>query len=368
MIEILFFIFIGITIISISYYLFFLVNFSLIESKASSPKNIGVSVIICAKNEAENLKKFIPSILNQNYPDFEVVLINDYSSDSTLKVIKKFMALDERVKLVNVKPVEKFWGNKKYALTLGIKAATNDFLLFTDADCEPVSPNWINSMSSHFSSKKSIVLGYGAYKKVNGSLLNAMIRYETFLAAVQYFSFAKAGLPYMGVGRNLAYRKSLFLESSGFMKHIDIKSGDDDLFINQVATAENTEICISEESFTESIPNKTFSAWIRQKRRHISTAKYYKPVHKFLLSLFYFSQCLFWVTSTALLLLQFNYLIIIPIILVRVLVVLLVLYLASKKLKETGLIFLQPLLEIFLIIFQFFIFILNLTSKRRHWK
>lgn len=368
MVEILFFLFLGITIISVSFYLFFLFNFSALRAKVSAPKKLAVSVLICAKNEAENLKTFLPSILRQKYPDFQVVLINDNSSDKTLKIMREFEAADSRIKVVDVKPVEKFWGNKKYALTLGIKASSNDFLLFTDADCQPVSENWIESMSSHFSNSKSIVLGYGAYKSIKGSLLNKLIRYETFLVAIQYFSFAQAGLPYMGVGRNMAYRKSLFLESNGFMKHINIKSGDDDLFINQVATATNTEICFSKDSITESLPKTSLSGWIAQKRRHISTAHFYKPHHKVLLGLFYMSQMGFWLLSLLLIILTYKWTLMVPIILFRFIVVWVVLYLASKKLKETKLILLQPLLEFLLIVFQFFIFIKNLTSKRSHWK
>ena len=282
--------------------------------------------------------------------------------------MKKFEAEDSRVKVVHVEPVEKFWGNKKYALTLGIKAAKHDLLLFTDADCQPVSNNWIATMSSHFSNEKSIVLGYGAYKKIKGSFLNALIRYETFLAAVQYFSYANIGLPYMGVGRNLAYRKSLFLESSGFIKHLNIKSGDDDLFVNQVATSKNTAICSSNDGFTESLPKKTFMGWLRQKRRHVSTASHYKPLHQILLGLFYFSQLLFWLTAIVLFLVGYDWIYLTCIIILRVATVMLILHMAAKRLGETGLIVIQPFLEIALIVSQFFIFIQNLISKPRHWK
>ena len=219
---------------------------------------------------------------------------NDSSKDDTIDIIHHFSKLQNNIKIVDVKSNEAFWGNKKYALTLGIKAAKNDFLLFTDADCKPVSKYWIKEMSANFSNSKSIVLGYGAYSKIKNSILNKLVRFETLLTAVNYFSFAKSGLPYMGVGRNLAYTKKEFFDANGFINHIKVRSGDDDLFINQIATKNNTTICFSKDSFTESTPKTTFKAWFKQKRRHISTAKHYKIKHKALLILLYISNLLFW--------------------------------------------------------------------------
>jgi len=264
-----------------------------------------VSVIICAKNEAQNLIENIPFFLNQKYPRFELVLINDRSSDNTLEVIKQFkINFPEQIKIVDVAENEQFWGSKKYALTLGIKAASNEHLLFSDADCKPLSEKWISEMVNNFSNKHHIILGYSPYKKIKNSLLNKLIRYETLLTAIQYFSYAKIGIPYMGVGRNLAYTKSDFFEVNGFSKHMKIKSGDDDLFINQIANRKNTVSCFSKTSFTESSPKKTYKEWILQKRRHISTAVHYKLIHQYLLGLYFFTKVTFWVL--AILLLSFH--------------------------------------------------------------
>ena len=366
--DVLFYGFIAIGVVQVIYYAFIFSKFSFYIGEQQTQKNIGISVLICAKNEARNLKKFLPSIIEQDYPNFEIVLINDGSTDKTLKVMESFKNNHANIKIVDVKTIEAFWGNKKYALTLGIKASSNNFLLFTDADCKPLSNQWIKEMSSHFSNAKSIVLGYGAYEKIKGSLLNKLIRFETLMTATQYFSYAIMGQPYMAVGRNLAYRKELFFETSGFMNHIKIKSGDDDLFINQIASAENTAICISKESFTESIPEKTLTDWISQKRRHVSTAKYYKFKHKLFLSIFYSSQLLFW-TLAAILIGTLNFWeVVVGLVLLRILIQFISLGKASKKLNEADLIPFFPVLEVFLISLQFFIFIKNLISKPRHWK
>jgi len=366
--EVLFYTFAVVIGIQLVFYGIIFGRFPSQNTKKPKPKNVAISVIICAKNEAENLTTNIPFFLQQHYKTYELVLINDSSSDDTLDVMNAFKKLHDNIKVVDVKPIEKFWGNKKYALTLGIKAASYDFLLFTDADCKPLSKQWISEMSSHFTNDKSIVIGFGAYKKIKGSFLNLLIRFETFMTAIQYFSYANIGLPYMAVGRNLAYKKELFFQANGFTNHMNITSGDDDLFVNQVANKTNLAICISEESFTESNPKTNFKSWILQKRRHITTARHYKPEHKFLLTLFYVSQILFWVLPCILLSFLFQWKIVIGLIALRLIVQYINLYLASKKLNVTDLILFLPFLEIFLILFQFFIFIKNLSSKPKYWK
>ncbi|SHG58665.1 glycosyltransferase [Winogradskyella jejuensis] len=366
--SILFYCFIAIAIIQILYYIGFLSFFSFQKPEKGKAYDIAISVIICAKNEAENLKQNLPKILEQDYRNFEVVLINDSSWDDTLEVMEEFAEKHDNINLVNVKSIEPFWGNKKYALTLGIKAAKNEFLIFTDADCMPASKQWLKQISAHFSNEKSVILGYGAYKKVKYSLLNKLIRFETLMTAIQYFSYAKLGLPYMGVGRNLAYRKEQFFNNGGYMNHMSIKSGDDDLFINEVATKSNTALCYTKDSFTISEPKKTFKDWIIQKRRHVSTANHYKFSHKLLLGIFYFSQLLFWVLAAILLSFLFQWQIVLGIIAFRIILQFVVIGTSANKLEENDVIILAPFLEIFLIIFQLVIFSANLISKPKHWK
>lgn len=367
-VDILFYSFIVVVCFQVSFYLFVYGRFAFSKVQKAVPKKISVSVLICAKNEADNLSRFLPSIINQDYLEFEIVLINDASSDETLEVMERFSEKHSNIKIVNVKPVETFWGNKKYPLTLGIKASKYDFLLFTDADCKPLSKNWIKEMSAHFSNKNDIVLGYGAHSKIKNSFLNKLIRFETLITAIQYFSFAKIGVPYMGVGRNLAYKKEAFFSANGFMAHMNIKSGDDDLFINQVATKNNTAICFTENSFTESVPKKNLKSWIKQKRRHVSTAKHYKKSHKIVLALSYCFNLFFWILATVLLVFTFKWPFVIGILLLRLLVQYIIVGFSAKKLKETDVLILLPFLEIFLVMVQLYIFINNLVAKPNHWK
>lgn len=360
--------FIVIVAIQLVYYLIVFGKFAFAKTQKSTPKRISISVIVCAKNEAENVVRFIPLLAEQDYPDYEIILIDDASSDNTLEIFEEFEKQYSNVRLVKVENNEAFWGNKKYALTLGIKASKKDYLLFTDADCYPASKDWITTMSSQFTLHKTIVLGYGAYEKIPNSFLNKIIRFETMLTAVQYFSWAKIGHPYMGVGRNLAYKKEEFYNVKGFIDHMKIRSGDDDLFINQVAKSKNTTICYSPESFTYSQPKTFFKDWFNQKRRHVSTARFYKLFDRTQLALFYASQLLFILLPIILLAFQYQWILVLSLIGFRYLFTWITLGFSAGKLKEKDVMYWFPIIEIVLIFTQLNIFITNIFSKPVHWK
>ena len=368
MFDILLYVLIGVTVIQLFYYVIIFGKFSFAKVQKSNPKRIPVSVIVCAKNESENVKKLVPLLAQQNYPDFEIVLIDDSSSDNTLDLFEEFEKQYANIKLVKVQNNEAFWGNKKFALTLGIKAAKHEYLLFTDADCYPTSNDWIKEMSSNFSLKKTIVLGYGGYEKIPNSFLNKLIRFETLLTATQFFGWAKIGKPYMGVGRNLAYKREEFFRVNGFIDHMKLRSGDDDLFVNQASNRENTTVCFSKESFTYSKPKTTFKEWFDQKRRHVSTATYYKAFDRFQLALFFLSQVTF--LSLAIILLAFHYqwMIVLPIVLFRYIFTWLTLGYAAFKLNEKDVMYWFPFMEIALIFTHLNVFFTNLFSKPVHWK
>lgn len=365
---ILLYIFIAIVAIQFVYYIVIFGQFTFAQKQDITPKKVPVSVIVCAKNEAENVKKFFPLLINQNYSDFEIVLIDDASSDETLDVFEAYEKQYSNIKLVKVQNNEAFWGNKKFALTLGIKAATKEYLVFTDADCYPNSKDWLQQMTAQFTMKKTIILGYGAYDKIKNSFLNKIIRYETLLTAVQYFSWAKIGKPYMGVGRNLAYKKSVFFDNRGFMDHMRVRSGDDDLFVNQAANKENTSIIFNEESFTYSTPRTTYKDWFNQKRRHVTTAKLYKPFDKFQLGLYFMSQVLFFVLAIILLAFQFQWMLVLGLILLRYIFCWTSIGYGAAKLKEKDVMYWFPVIELVLIFTHINIAITNIFSKPTHWK
>jgi cellulose synthase/poly-beta-1,6-N-acetylglucosamine synthase-like glycosyltransferase len=368
MLLIIFSVFIAVIAIQFIYYVILFGKFSFAKPQNATPKRIPISVIVCAKNEEENVKNFIPILAEQDYPQFELVLIDDASIDNTLEIFEQYEKQYSNIKLVKVENNEAFWANKKFALTLGIKAAKYEYLLFTDADCYPTSKDWITKMSSQFTQQKTIVLGYGAYEKIANSFLNKLIRFETLLAAVQMFSWAKVGKPYTGVGRNMAYKREEFFRVRGFIDHMKIRSGDDDLFINQAGNAENTTVCFLPESFTYSKPKTTFNDWFTQKRRHVSTAGHYKIFDKLQLGLFYASQLLFIILAIVLLIFQHQWIVVLSLIGFRYLFSWISLGFASGKLKEKDVMYWFPIIELCIIFIQLNVFISNTFKKPVHWK
>ena len=284
-----------ITFIQIFYYLFFFLRLAFFKSKE---KNISqthpVSVIICSRDEAENLEKNLSGALVQKYrTTHEVIVVNDNSFDDSKYILAEYQRTFKQLQLVELKQEAIFIPGKKFPLSVGIKTAKHEIVLLTDADCVPASEFWIEKMQAGFDDGIEIVLGYGALHKKKG-FFNKMVRWETFHTALQYLSYAKSGMAYMGVGRNLSYKKTVFFRHKGFSAHNHVPGGDDDLFINKASTKNNTAIVIDKDAFTLSEPATTFKQWVLQKTRHYTTSKYYKGVHKFLLGLYAFSLFLFY--------------------------------------------------------------------------
>lgn len=256
------------------------------ESRADSLQP-GVSVIVCARNEETNLRDYLQALLTQDYPQYEVIVVNDGSEDDTRTYLEYWQKRYKNLKLTFVPLGAKVTSTKKLAITLGAKAAQYDYLLLTDADCRPESVHWISEMMKGFtveSGQTDIVLGFGAYF-AKPTLLNRMIQFDTLLNGLQYLGAAAAGHPYMGVGRNLAYSKRLFFAHGGFIGLLDNKAGDDDLFINREATKANTAVVCTRDSLTWSVPKTSLADWLHQKRRHLSVAPKYKASTKFMLGL-----------------------------------------------------------------------------------
>lgn len=272
--------------------------FSFLRKKNKIPNPIStdktVSVVICAHNELQNLKNHLPKFLNQVHSNYEVIIINDRSDDGSKDWLKNQENMYPHLKTFHITQTPINYNPKKYALTKGIENAKNEIILLSDADCEPASSYWVDRMSRSFSDSIDIVLGVSLYKKRSG-LLNQFIRFETLQTALLYLSFAFKGVPYMGVGRNLAYKKSYFNETGGFQNFKSIMGGDDDLWINRYSTKDNTAICTHPESLTFSNPKESWSSYFLQKKRHLSVGKYYKIKDKIRLALFHFTLSMLWI-------------------------------------------------------------------------
>ena len=245
------------------------------------------------------------SLLTQDYPVYEVIVVDDGSEDATRDVVERYMVQDERLRMTFVPYGARVGSTKKLALTLAAKAAKYDYLLLTDADCCPESVHWIAEMMKGFESsavslQPSVVLGFSPYFEEKG-YVNRQVRFDTLFNGLHYLGAALCGHPYMGVGRNLAYRKSFFFESGGFTRLMTNVAGDDDLFVNHVATRTNTAVVLSRDSYTWSLTKKTMKEWWQQKRRHLSVSHAYRPITKFRLGIEPLTRGLFYAAVLAML-------------------------------------------------------------------
>lgn len=355
-------------VIQLFYYVFFFMKLAFYKKKEKTVSQTHpVSVIICARDEAENLTKNLQGSLVQVYDTtHEVIIVDDNSFDESKYIIEEFQKKFKQLQVVELKQEARFIPGKKFPLSVGIKTARYEIVLLTDADCVPASEHWIRLMQESYGPKTEIVLGYGAHHKKKG-YFNKLIRWETFQTALQYLSFAIARIPYMGVGRNLSYKKTVFFRHKGFSSHNHIASGDDDLFINIAANKKNTEISIDKDAFTLSVPPNNWSQWIRQKSRHYSTGKYYKTLHKMLLGSYTVSHFFFY-PLLIISMIYFNWQICLAIFMIRFIFQCVVFYRTMKKLNEMDLYPWFLLLDIWMF-FYYVLFSLSLFKKpSKTWK
>ncbi len=342
------------------------IAFSLYKTRNSTTEeNSSVSVIVCAFNELENLKKLIPKLLSQLHKSFEIIIVNDQSSDGSYEYLLELKEQYAHLKLVEIDYTPDHFSRKKYAVTLGIKAATYDKIVFTDADCYPSSDNWLSSVSSQYAEKTKIVIGASLYEKQKG-FLNQFIQFETYWTAIQYLGCAMMKIPYMGVGRNLSYDKSLFLENRGFDTHQKVIGGDDDLFVNTHANGTNTKVILGEESLTYSYPKSTWQEFFRQKKRHLSVGRFYKRKHQIILGIYSLSYLLYWGTVIGLI---FVY----PLaaglgFLIRMAMIYLMFFIASKKIGKVYSPLILPVLDFVFGFYYIATTVSSVFSKSIKWK
>lgn len=366
LITLLFYLFCGFGTIHLLYFALVFSRFAFYRPKEKKGNITPVSVIVCCRNEEENLLNNLQSIVEQDYPNFEVILVNHMSTDGTADVIRAFQMHYPTVRTITIQRNSHLIQGKKFPLSIGIKAAKNPILILTDADCKPTSANWLSNMVRNYNQEKEIVIGYGPMKKKKG-FLNWFLRFETTYIAVQYFAYALAKIPYMSVGRNFSYTKSLFEKHQGFRSHYSVASGDDDLFLQEAATRKNVAIEIDASTWCYSDAKETWAEWAIQKRRHFTASPKYSFIKKLLLGIYNFSW-LMTLLLCVILLWDIEYSGLTLVIFSGVLVLKWVVFAwCFRKLKAGNFAWFFPLIELlYLLLIPFIFFTYNTNEKR--WK
>lgn len=327
-----------------------------------------LSIIVAARNEEDNLINNLPSIFEQDYPDFEVIVVNDCSQDDTSSVLRAFSGRFKNFRSTEVKSNKKFEGGKKFAITIGVKAAKNEHLVFIDADCKPSSKNWLRKINEAFQEDSvELVLGYGSAVEKNG-FWNKIFSTEIFVVGTQYLAFAKSGIPYMGVGRNLAYTKNLFFKNKGFKNHMHLKSGDDDLFVNEVANRKNTRIIEDPLAFTFTEAPKSSAEWFLQKKRHTSTFSHYRYLHQSLLGLYNLSIIAFYSLLLIYLIFYVDFYLVGIILGTKFLIQTSVFYTIGKKWKQSTSGIISVAAEWLFLFLYLILYFKKIDWRKNHWK
>jgi glycosyltransferase involved in cell wall biosynthesis len=363
---ILFLVFCFAVLVQLLYVMFFNLRLLRYKKKEMNPLLPPLSVIVCARNEEDNLFKNLPAVLNQDYPDFEVIVVNDQSVDESKHIIQAYQKQYAHLRIIELERNRHRRFGKKMPLTIGIKGAKHEHLVMIDADCYPAGKNWLRHLVSNYTPGKEIVIGYGPYETEKG-FLNRLVRFDTTTVAINYLSFARRGIPYMAVGRNMSYTKQRYVEVGGFKKHYHIQSGDDDLFMQDAATKENVAIETDPESFVYSIPKKTWRDWVKQKQRHFTTAPNYRLINKWFLGIFPASMFLMLVSF---LILLFNFKwwwFVVGLLALRYLVYWLVQASLFRKLASRDLIVWYPVLELLHFVITPFIYYSTDRSAPDKW-
>ncbi|MPL66710.1 hypothetical protein SDC9_12397 [bioreactor metagenome] len=322
-----------------------------------------VSVVMCVKDDAYNLEKKLPIILEQEYPNFEVVVVNDASKDETEYVLRVLQEIYPNLNVVNLyNNVNGFLG-KKYPLSLGIKSAKNEIILLTESDTMPLNYNWITTMVKGFRQKKDIVLGFTNFEQ-KPTFLNTLMQYENLTSAMNYLGNAMLNNPYMGQGRNMAYKREFFFETGGFISQYNISVGEDDLFINKNANSKNTAVVLNRDSINLASPKEKREEWVIQKKKHFKSMSHFKLKDKIISTLMPFATLLIYVSVALSILFQFPWQYAILPLVLKYTFQIIVYYKSSKTLATKQVAFLSPLLEVLFLFINTTIRFFTLFTKK----
>jgi cellulose synthase/poly-beta-1,6-N-acetylglucosamine synthase-like glycosyltransferase len=353
-------------LVQLGYFWIVFSRLAFIKPKQTSGELSPVSLVITAHNQYNDLEKNLPYFLEQDYPEFEVMVVNDNSEDGSTELLQDFSQLHGNLSVVELKQSLNWFKGRKFPLSLGIKSAKHEILILTDITCRPVSKEWVKEMVSVHTQKSQIVLAYSTFD--TKSKMNLWFRFSAFYDGLFYLSMALTGKPFKGIGKNLSYKKQLFYDHKGFSSHYKINVGDDEIFINQTAKKRNTLIQLSPKSKVAVVKPISFAKWLKGEKSRILIRRFFKTGSRLLISLFNTTALLFFASFAALLIFGFDWMLLIPLFGLRLISQYVIFGLAAKKLDERNLLLFSPVFELFQILIDFFIWLTLLFGRKNKWR
>jgi glycosyltransferase involved in cell wall biosynthesis len=353
------------TLIQLIYFWGIFAKLSFYKEKRRNPDLPPVSVVITASNQYYDLKTNLEFFLQQEYPDFEVLVVIDNSDDQSAELLEELSRQYENLNIVELHQKLNWFSGRKFPLSLGIKSAMNDLILLSEPTCRPENNYWISEMVSAYLPNTEMVLGFSSFATKSG--INKWLRFTAFYDALFYLSMALSGFPFKGIGRNLSYSRNLFYRNKGFSSHYVISYGDDELFVNKTATKKNTRIKISTNSRVIYNKKLSFVNWLATEKIRLRIRRSFKLHHRILIRGFSLTSFLFYGLLITALLFHAPWMVITAIFALRFISQIIVFGFAQKRLQEKKLLLLSPVFEILLILLDFLIWISLLFNRNKKW-
>lgn len=327
-----------------------------------------VSVVMVVHNEAEFLKSSLPYLLEQDYPDYEIVIVDYTSTDDTRYVLRVCSENYPNLKPILFPHDVNMFQGKKYPLSIGIKSATKDVILLTEAESVPRSFDWVSQMMKGYCGDTQIVMGCNIVKS-NGTLLGAFQQYENMTYNASYIGAMAMGNPFTATGRNLSFRRDFFFKQGGFISHYSIPDGADDLFVNANANSRNSSVVLSSDAFVVSEPRSSFRLWHQDRSHRLYTRRYYGLKDKLMLAFYPLSQFVFLASLVLLLVFQlFPWQLLVALLVVKLIWQIVSALPLAKRFEIKKIQFFAPLFEFYFLFANTFMTTFALRRKNKQWR
>lgn len=266
MYDMIFPVFAGVSALLAVYYVFLVAATRPVRKNGSGAEESseGISVITVGRNAIDDLRSLIPSVIAQKYPRFELIVVDDRSFDNTAVFLKSIQRNYPSVlKVVTIPEDTTYpWPGKKFAITMGVKAAQYERIVLLDTSALPLSENWLSDVASAFGRKGAdMVLGYNFYKKGQRAV-SSFFAASSFLFSSDAMAWARIGLPFKGEGSNFGFTRTMFFSGSGYMNNMRIPAGEADFLLGDYSGGTNVSVMVSRHSFVQCGSVDTMRQWL----------------------------------------------------------------------------------------------------------